>query len=120
MIGEILIGVMNLLGTLNGANVAAIMVGKAKMWVLALATILGYMNYFGICNKIFVIVPSAIVILMQIFVLFSYGNEMRKVKQVKNEKVKMKRGKELAYALFNTEYYLSTLDEPILKKLTVE
>lgn len=90
------------------------------MWALAIATILGYMNYFNICNEIFVIIPSVIVIIMQIIVIFGYGNRIKKVEQVKNEKIKLKKGKELCYALFNTDYYLSTLDKPILEKLTVK
>ena len=119
MVGEILIAVMNSLGVLNGATLVAIMLGKAKMWALAIVTILGYMHYFNICNEIFVLIPAVIVIIMQVIVLFEYGSRIQKIKQVRQEKVKYKKGKELAYALFNTEYYLSTLDEPLLKKLTV-
>ena len=106
-------------GTLNGATIVAIMVGKAKMWALAIATILGYMHYFSICNQMFGIVPSVVVIMMQVIVLFGYGKKIKKVNQVKNEKAKFKKGKELADALFNTEYYLNTLDLPILEKLTI-
>lgn len=90
------------------------------MWALALVTILGYMNYFKICSQIFVIVPSVVVLIMQVIVFFGYGKRIRKVKKVEYERVKFKRGKDLTYALFDTEYYLSTLDKPILKKLTVE
>lgn len=119
MIGEILIAVMNMTGILNGATIVAIMAGKAKMWALALTTIIGYMYYFNICGSIFVIISGVLVLVMQIVVIFGYGNKIRKVKQLRNEKVKFKRGEELKYALFNTEYYLNTIDEPLLKKLTV-
>ena len=119
MIGEILIGTMNLLGTINGATIVSIMTGKAKMWALALATLIGYMNYFGICETTFVIVTASIVIIMQIIVIFEYGSKVRKVKEIKNEKIKMKKGKDLLYALFNTEYYLENLDKSILEKLSV-
>ena len=87
------------------------------MWILAAATILGYMHYFNICNIYFVIVPSIIAIIMQVIVIVEYGRNIQKVNQVKYEKVKLKKGKELAYALFNTEYYLSTLNISLLDKL---
>ena len=56
---------------------------------------------------------------MQIIVIFGYGNKIRKVKEVRKEKVKYKRGKELKDALFDTDYYLKTIDKPLLDKLTV-
>lgn len=118
MIGELLIGIMNLLGTVNGATIVAIMVGKVKMWVLAVATIFGYMYYFDICGELFVTIPAIVVLIMQIIVVFGYGRKIIRVKQIKNEKVKMKRGKDLLFTLFDTDYYLSTLDIPILEKLT--
>lgn len=88
------------------------------MWVLAAATVFGYMYYFGICNINLVIVSSVIAIIMQVVVLFGYGNKILKTGEVKSKKAKFKRGKDLSYALFDTEFYLKTTDEPILKKLT--
>lgn len=90
------------------------------MWVLATATVFGYMYYYNACNIYFVIVPSIIAIIMQIIVLFEYGCKANSVKQVTNEKAKLKKGKELVYALFNTEFYMQTIDEPIMKKLSIE
>jgi len=78
------------------------------------------MHYFNICNEICVIIPGIIVLIMQIIVIFGYGSKILKVKQIKYEKLKFKKGKELSDALFNTEYYLNTLDVPLLKKLTIE
>lgn len=118
LIGEVIIGAMNLLGTVNGAALVAIFVGKVKMWALALATLAGYMYYFKICGPIFVMIPGIVVLIMQVIVIFGYGRKMTK-NEIKNEKAKFKRGKELAYALFDTDYYLSTMDQSILQKLTV-
>ncbi|MBQ9313465.1 MAG: hypothetical protein IJ220_00440 [Clostridia bacterium] len=78
------------------------------------------MHYFNICSLIFVIVPATVVLLMQAIVIFEYGRKIQKVKQIRKDKVKLKRGKDLVYALFDTKYYLSTLDVPLLKKLTIE
>lgn len=119
LVGEILIATMNLIGTINSVPLVAIMVGKAKMWFLAVTTILGYVYYFGWCDKIYVIVPGIIVVIMQIFVILGYGNKIRRVKEVRKEKIKFKKGAELKYALFNTEYYLKTMDVSILEKLTM-
>lgn len=118
LIGELIIAFINIIGTINDASIKASMVGKAKMWALAVATILGYMYYFEICDILLVNITGAIVALMQICVIFIYGSKMQKVKQIRNKKFEFKKGKELAYALFNTEYYLSTIDLPITEKLT--
>lgn len=118
LIGELIIAFINIIGTINDASIKASMVGKAKMWALAVATILGYMYYFEICNILLVNITGVIVALMQICVIFIYGSKMRKVKQIRNKKFEFKKGKELAYVLFNTEYYLNTIDLPITEKLT--
>ena len=120
LICEILIATMNLIGTINDATIVAILTGKAKMWALAIATILGYMYYFDKCDVLPVLISGSIVIAMQVIVIWGYGNKIRKVKEIRKEKVKFKRGNELFKALFDTEYYLSTLDVPLLRKLTVE
>ncbi len=120
LIGEILIATMNLIGTINDATIVAILSGKAKMWALALATIIGYVYYFGKCDILPVYISGGIVIIMQVIVIFGYGNKIRRVKEIRKEKVKFKRGKELFKALFDTDYYLNTLDIPLLRKLTVE
>lgn len=119
LIGEIVIATINLLGAINGVPLVTIMIGKVKMWALAVATIFGYLYYFNRCDEMYVVVTGIVVILMQITVIFGYGNKIRKVKEIRKEKIKFKRGKELMHALFDTEYYLSTIDVPILKKLTV-
>ena len=98
----------------------SIMVGKVKMWGLAIATIFGYMNYFNICSEIIAIIPAIIVIVMQIIVIFGYGDKIRKIKNIRKEKVKFKRGKELKVALFDTNYYLDTIDISLLDKLTIK
>lgn len=120
LIGEILIATMNFIGTINEATIVAILSGKAKMWALAIATIVGYLYYFGKCDVLAVSICGGIVIAMQVVVLFGYGNKIRKVKEIRKRKVKFKKGRDLWKALFDTNYYLSTLDVPLLKKLTVE
>lgn len=121
LLGEIIIATINFVGTLNNVPIVAIMTGKAKMWALAFATLFGYMYYFGWCDEIYVTITGIIVITMQVLAILEYGGKIiRKSKDVKKEKIKFKRGAELKYALFDTDYYLSTIDVPILKKLTVE
>ena len=88
------------------------------MWVLAAATVFGYMNYFNICNINYVIVSSIIAIIMQVIVLFGYGIKISKTEKTENKKIRLKHGKDMIYVLFDTEYYLKTMNEPILKKLT--
>ena len=96
------------------------MAGKVKMWGLGIATVLGYMSYFNYCDEIFAVVSAIIVIGMQVVVILKYGNKIRKIKSIRKEKVKFKRGKDLKYALFDTKYYLDTIDESLLEKLTVD
>ena len=120
MIGEIIIGITNLIGTINGASISSTFIGKLKMWGLAAATIFGYMKYFGICDNMLPIIFGTIVIIMQVIVIFIYSKRILQIKKVDFNKTKIKRGKELKHALFDTEYYLSTIEEPILKKLTLE
>ena len=103
LIGEIIIATINFIGILNGASIVAIMTGKAKMWALALAVISGYMYYFDWCSEIYVTITSAIVIVMQLFAIWGYGKRIFKVKEIRKEKVKFKRGDDLKYALFDTE-----------------
>lgn len=119
MIGEIVIATINFIGTLNSVPIVTIMMGKIKMWALAITTLLGYMYYFDSCDEILVTVSGIIVIIMQIIVGFEYGRRIKKVNVIRTEKLKFKRGRELAYTLFDTDYYLNTIDLPILKKLTV-
>lgn len=119
LIGELIIALMNTIGTINDASIKASMMGKAKMWALAIETLLGYMYYFEICGILLLNIVGAIVALMQVFVIFTYGNKMRKVKHIRNKKFEFKKGKDLVYALFDTNYYLSTIDLPITKKLTI-
>lgn len=119
MIGEILIATMNSIGAASNVNIVSIMTGKVKMWALALAIIFGYMFYFGKCDVLLVNIFSSIVIILQVFVLFGYGNKIRKAEKKDKKKYKFKKGKELLDALFDTEYYLATIDLPLLEKLTV-
>lgn len=119
LIGELIIALINTVGTISGASIKASMMGKAKMWALAIATLLGYMYYFEICGILLLNIVGIIVILMQIFVIFTYGSKMKKIKHIQNKKFEFKKGKELAYTLFDTDYYLNTVDLPIIKKLTI-
>lgn len=119
LIGELIIALINTVGTISGASIKASMMGKAKMWALAIATLLGYMYYFEICGILLLNIVGIIVILMQIFVIFTYGSKMKKIKHIQNKKFEFKKGKELAYTLFDTDYYLNTVDLPIMKKLTI-
>lgn len=120
LLGEVVIATINFVGTLNNVPIVTVMTGKAKMWALAFATLFGYMYYFDWCDEIYVTITGIVVITMQVLAILEYGSKVRKVKEVKKEKIKFKRGKELSYVLFDTEYYLNTIDEPILKKLTVD
>ncbi len=119
LIGEIIIATINLVGTINGAAIVSIMLGKVKTWAIAIAIILGYMYHFGICDKLYVNIAGGIVVIMQLILFYSYLKKARKGKDFKIQKCKLKKGKDLAYVLFNTEYYLSTLDVPLVEKLTM-
>ena len=119
LIGEIIIATINLIGTINGATIVATMLGRVKMWAIAIAILLGYMFYFGICDILYVNISGGIVVIMQLFLFYSYIKKAGKIKEFKLQKLKLKKGKDLSYALFNTDYYLSTIDVPIIKKLTI-
>lgn len=121
MIGEILIATINLGGTFGGAQIVSNKVGKAKMWVLAVLTIFGYMYYFGIISSIaHVNVVGAIAIIMQIVVIFMYSKNTQKVEGAKKLRYVFKSKEELKKVLFDTNYYLETIDRPLMEKLTIK
>lgn len=133
---ECLIIVINLYGIINGALLESSKLGKMKTWVFGVLTVfaffVGYINELSWFNRfnlsfkysnIIIFVFSIIMFIVDLFVAFNYFIKVkREVKVAKENNImkknyKLKKGKDLVYALFNYDYYINTLSEPLLVRL---
>ena len=80
--------------------------GKIKMWIISITIILGYIEYFGLIDFIFVEISSLITIGMQIAVIIGYILNVKKSDIVERTGLKESKKENLMYVLFDTEYYI--------------
>lgn len=110
LILEISILIINSIGWILKKKTKSSILGRAKMWAIGITITLEYMNYFNIINidvnhiivNLFIIITT----IMQILVIVDYA-----IKFIKDDNkrlnIKLKSWKDLAYILFNTDYYNS-------------
>ena len=110
LILEISILIINSIGWILKKKTKSSILGRAKMWAIGITITLEYMNYFNIINidvnhiivNLFIIITT----IMQILVIVDYV-----IKFIKDDNkrlnIKLKSWKDLAYILFNTDYYNS-------------
>ena len=112
LIGELAIALVNVVFKLKGKNAKSRKFGKIKMWAISITIVLGYLNYFGIFNFMLAVnIGSAITLILQIFTIMDYINYLRHKEAIpKNDRKHIKSLKDLTYVLFDTEYYLSTVE----------
>ena len=108
LVGEILIAFINVTGKLQGKKTKSSGVGKLKTWLIAIATILCYANYFNIVGKNFVYVSCFITFFCQLYCFVFYIIYLRKQKESIIKSVNNKNEESLLYRLFSTEYYFKT------------
>ena len=142
---EIIIMIVNIKGALKGAITESRQLGKIKTWVLGLSIVFGFLTLlspelitltksnifinllasFIKNSNLIMIILASITTGAGIIVFFDYRNQINKdIKKAKEEGynikyLKIKEKEDLKYALFDTEYYLSTRDEPLIKKIGV-
>jgi CDP-diacylglycerol--glycerol-3-phosphate 3-phosphatidyltransferase len=105
LIGEVIIALINVSANFVNKKTKSSMVGKIKMWCLAITIILGYGNYFRFVKKIVVNIGCLLTFCLQIYVGISYILVLSKQKRGKSRK-KIKNLGDLVYRLFSTKYYL--------------
>lgn len=111
LIGEIAISLINIFFKLFGRNTKSRKFGKIKMWGISITLVLGYLNYYRIFNFMTVVhIGSAITLILQIFTIIDYINYLKNKENIKKNKKQIKNFKDLIYVLFNTEYYLKTVE----------
>ncbi len=72
LIGEVIIGLLNMFAYLKGLKTKSSYIGKIKMWFLSISIILGYACYYGYVNNILFTVCSIITNIFQLFVFVNY------------------------------------------------
>lgn len=133
---ECLIMVINLYGIVHGASIESSKLGKIKTWVFGILTVfaffVGYINELSWISKfkldfkysnIIIGVVSIVMFVVDLIVAFNYFIKVKKeILSAKDNNVlksnyKLKKGNDLIYALFNYDYYINTLSEPLLVRL---
>lgn len=104
LIGELIILLTNTIATFKHKKTTVSLIGKAKMWVLSISIVIGYISKFGYISVNIFNVCCILTFLIQLFVIFGY------IKYIKGQKENRKsiEFKKDIENLFNTEYYLNT------------
>lgn len=142
---EAIIMLINTRGALRGAITESSALGKIKTWVLGIAIVLGFLtitspellinmnvknniiinilNYINNNNNSIMTILASITAGAGLIVACDYylqvRNDIKKAFEegfeIKN--IKLKNKKDLIFALFDTKYYQSTRNEPLIKKI---
>lgn len=106
---EILIALLNSFEMARRKRTKSILIGKVKMWFLAITIVSCYLHYFGIITIEIVDILSIITIVMQIITFVSYIKYLESQKNNLREKPELKSMKDLKYILFDTDFYLKSI-----------
>jgi len=106
LIGELVIGLTNLIAVLNKRKTIVSFIGKVKMWLLSISIIVGYLVSFGYIPKIIFNISCVITFVIQLYVLIKYILLLKKRERIgdSNKSIEFKLEK-----LFDTDYYLKSL-----------
>ena len=147
IVTETIITIINTRGALGGSNTESSRLGKAKTWVLGLAIVLGFGTVYagniidGLNSSATTLISFLETVLAHqdgimtaigsitvgAGMIVAYDYQMRVRNEVKKatedgfvlNKIVLKEGKDLMFALFDEEYYQKTRDIPLAKKLGV-
>lgn len=107
--GEILIALLNSFEMARRKRTKSIMIGKVKMWILAITIVAGYLNYFNVISLETVNILCAITVVSQILTFLSYIKYLEMQEHELRDKPKIKSFKDLKYVLFDTDFYLNSI-----------
>lgn len=106
---EILIALLNSFEMVRRKRTKSILIGKIKMWFLAITIIACYLYCFRIITIEVIDVLCIVTVVMQISTFISYVQYLESQKDNLREKPKLKSIKDLKYILFNTDFYLKSI-----------
>ena len=106
---EILIALLNSFEMVRRKRTKSIIIGKIKMWFLAITIISGYLHYFNVIELQIVNYLCLITVAIQIVTYVSYVKYLESQKDNLREKPELKTAKDLKYILFNTDFYLNSI-----------
>lgn len=109
LVGEVLIALLNSFEMARRKRTKSIMVGKIKMWILAITIVAGYLNYFNVLSLEIVNVLCGITIIAQILTFLCYVKYLELQEHELREKPKISSCKDLKYILFDTDFYLNSI-----------
>lgn len=105
LLEEALIALMNSYSKIKGKHTRSSIVGKIKMWFLAISVILGYLYIFESFSITLVNIAFILTIIIELYVIIEYYFYLKKQVSKKKNKKKINNYKELIYILFSTKYY---------------
>ncbi len=106
LIGELAIGLTNLIAVLNKRKTTVSFIGKVKMWLLSISIIVGYLVSFGYIPKIIFNISCVITFVIQLYVLIKYILLLKRRERIGNSNISIEFKLE---KLFDTDYYLKNL-----------
>ena len=106
LIGELAIGLTNLIAVLNKRKTTVSFIGKVKMWLLSISIIVGYLVSFGYIPKIIFNISCVITFVIQLYVLIKYILLLKGKERIGNSNIFIEFKLE---KLFDTDYYLKNL-----------
>jgi len=109
LLGEVLIALLNCFEMARRKRTKSIMIGKVKMWILAITIVSGYLEYFNFIQIEIVNVLCIIAIITQVLTFISYIKYLELQDHELREKPKIKSFKDLKYILFDTDFYLNSI-----------
>ena len=112
LLEEVLIALMNAYGKFKGKHTRSSIIGKIKMWFLAISVILGYLYIFKSLPLFITNISFVLTIIIELYVIIEYYLYLKNQDSKKKTKKKITNYKKLIYILFSTKYY----EENILTK----
>lgn len=106
---EILIALLNSVEMVRRKRTKSLIVGKVKMWFLAVTIVSGYLHYFNVITIEIMNMLCIATVTMQIVTFVSYIKYLESQKENLREKPKLKTTKDLKYILFDTDFYLNSI-----------
>ncbi len=106
---EILIALLNSVEMARRKRTKSLIVGKVKMWFLAITIVCGYLHYFNAITIEVINILCIVTVTLQIVTFVAYIKYLELQKENLREKPTLKTPKDLKYILFDTDFYLNSI-----------